>query len=41
MSSGTDQDRTSPSWTDWRGSTASRSQSAATRTRLPGIAARW
>lgn len=41
VSSGTDQDRTSPSWTPWRGSTASRSQSAATRTRLPGMAARW
>src|SRR5690606_22999967 len=41
VSSGTDQDRTRPSWTAWRGSTASSSQSAATRTRLPGIAARW
>ncbi len=41
VSRGTDQDRTRPNWTPWRGSTASRSQSAATRIRLPGIAARW
>ena len=32
VSSGTDQERTRPSWTAWRGSTASSSQSAATRT---------
>ena len=41
LSSGTACARTRPSWTPCRGSTASSSQSAATRTRLPGIDSRW
>lgn len=41
VSRGTCQERTRPSCTAWRGSAASRSQSAATLTRLPGMAARW
>lgn len=41
VSSGTSPERTSPSWTVCRGSTASVIQSAAVRDRFPGRDSRW
>ncbi len=41
VSNGTADERTRPSWTVWRRWIASSPHSAAMRTRLPGMAARW